>query len=209
MRDIFRNYSKYINYTIFPLLIVLLIYAGIYGYFTYTNRKAESIYNSAIKLFSENLKKGLNDKKLDESLKMFKSIVKKYPLSRYSRLSMPFIGYLSFMKGNYEEAILYYDKFKKKIADSAKEYTCLSDISLASCYEGKKEYKKATRLLEDILKKDPDTPFKELILLSLERLYRLQNRKELAKKTIEEFIKEYPNSPFLYMAKARLFSYNK
>jgi len=209
MRDILRNYSKYINYTLFPLLIVLLLYAGIYGYFSYINKRAEGIYDSAIKLFSENLKKGPKSKQLENALKMFKKIVRKYPLSKYSKLSMPFIAYLSFLKGDYKKAISYYERFKEKSSDSAKEYVCLSNISLASCYEERKEYEKATRLLENALKKDPNTPFKELILLNLERLYRLQNRKDLARKTIEEFIKEYPNSPFFYVAKARLFSYNK
>ena len=52
--------------------------------------------------------------------------------------------------------------------------------------------------------KTANDPFKETVMLSLARLYRLDNQTEKAKEILKEFVEQYKDSPFLPMAKAYL-----
>ena len=201
-------YFKYLERIGYPVLIILLILAGIYGYITHINKKAESIYNSAFWLFSKNIEKGPNNKEIKKALKMFQELANNYKISKYSKLAVPFVAYIYFMQGDYKKAVMYYNKFAKNVAER-REYTALTKIAISSCYEEEKDLNKAIKALEEFFMKKREVPFKEFALLALERLYREENEPARAKKIIEEFVKEYPKSPFFYVAKAHLLSYNK
>lgn len=202
-------YARYINYTLYLLIVVFLLFAGLYGYMSYTNKKAERLYNSGIQILSEALEqKDLDSKKLDKAVVVFKELIKKYPISKYHKLSMSFLGYVYFLKGDYSKAVRFYNLFKEKSVRSSVEYTSLVNLAVSSCFEEKKELDRAIKVLERFAGEHPESPFREFALLSLERLYRLDNNPNKAKKVIEKFVKEYPRSPFFYMAKARLLSYN-
>ncbi len=200
-------YMRYWNYILYPLLIVLLIFSGIYGYLRYVNKKAEEKYNTAFDLFSKNLHKGPSDKELQKSLSKFEEVIKKYSLSQFSLLSMPFAGYICFIKGDYKDAERYYKMFKKKVSNS--EYIFLSDLALSSCYESENKLDNAIQILRSVSKQYPESPFKEFALLNLERLYRMEGKLDQSKKIIKQFLERYPQSPFFYMAKSHFLSYNK
>ncbi len=205
----FSIYSKYINYTLYPLIIIFIALAAFYGYRTYINKKAEQEFNSALTLLMKNINKSPKNKELKKALNMFEHIVNNYSLSKYSNLSMPFLGYLYFLEGNYDKSIKFYSKFKNKIHTySSMEYIALSNLAISSCYEQKKDLNKAIKILNKFCEEHPESPFREFALLSLERLYRLNNNYDKEKKTIKEFIRDYPNSPFFYMVKSHLLSYN-
>jgi hypothetical protein len=50
----------------------------------------------------------------------------------------------------------------------------------------------------------PYDPFKEAAMLSLARLFRLDNKPEKARETLKAFVEKHKDSPFLSMAKAHL-----
>jgi len=204
----FTSHTQFFIYIVYVLGIVFILSAFFYGYIRYINKKAEKSYNIAIKLFTENLEKGPNNKNMEKALRIFEDIVSKYSLSKYSKLSMPFIGYIYFTKGDYDKAIMLYNSFKEKIPESSIEYISLVNLALSSCYEEKKQLNNAIQILSKFSKEHPESPFREFALLSLERLYRLNNQPDKAKEILEEFIKNYPQSPFFYIAKAHLLSYN-
>ncbi len=182
----------------FILMGVILILCCFYGYIKYTDKKAEKLYFKALERFEED--------KLDEALKIFEEVRKRYPISRYSKLSFPFLGYIYFSKGDYNKAILAYENFKKTMQSDI--YTFLSVLSISCCYEEEKKTDEAIKILEDLIKRYPDNPLEEFALLKLEMLYRKKDKKR-AKQILERFIRKYPESPFFYIAKARLLSYNK
>jgi len=200
-------YSRYGKYIFYPLLIILLIFSGIYGYIKHINKKAEKKYNTAIKLFSKNLQHSPSDKKIQKALIMFEEVIKKYPLSQFSVLSMPLAGYICFMKGDYKNSEHYYNMFRKKI--SKLEYRFLSALALSSCYESENNLNNAIKILKKISEQHPKNPFREFALLNLARLYRMEGKSVQAKKIIKKFLEEYPQSPFFYMAKSYFLSYNK
>ncbi len=200
-------YSRYEKYILYPLIIILLIFSGTYGYIKYVNKKAEKKYNTALKLFSENFPHALNDKKAKRALNIFEEVIKKYPLSRFSVLSMPVAGYICFIKGDYKNSEHYYNMFRKKI--SKLEYRFLSALALSSCYESENNLNNAIKILQKISEQHPENPFREFALLNLARLYRMEGKSAQAKKIIKKFLEEYPQSPFFYMAKSHFLSYNK
>jgi len=63
--------------------------------------------------------------------------------------------------------------------------------------------KKAILILSPIVEA-PDNLFRETAMLSLERVYRIDNQPEKANEILKKFVQEYKTSPFLPMAKARL-----
>ncbi len=209
IREKIASYTKYTNYVLYPLMGVFILFAGLYGYMSYANRKAEKLYNSGLMLLSDALEKedGPDHEKLNKAITILEKI-NKYPMSRYHKLSMPFLGYIYFLKGDYNKALVFYKGFKKKIPNSSGEYASLTNLAISSCYEEKRKLGEAIKILERFSNEHPESPFREFALLSLERLYRLSNNPGKAKKAIGEFLKEYPNSLFFYMAKARLLSYN-
>jgi len=52
--------------------------------------------------------------------------------------------------------------------------------------------------------KTVDSPFREMAMWHLARLYRLNNQPEKELEILKEFTEQYTNSPFHTMAKARL-----
>jgi outer membrane protein assembly factor BamD (BamD/ComL family) len=74
---------------------------------------------------------------------------------------------------------------------------------MAACYEAKGDLNAAMETL-NILLKQPDNPFQESAMLSLARLYRLDNKDAQSQEVLKKFVEKYPTSPFLPMAKARL-----
>jgi len=63
--------------------------------------------------------------------------------------------------------------------------------------------KKAILILSSIVEA-PDNLFRETAMLSLERVYRIDNQPEKSNEILKKFVQEYKASPFLPMAKARL-----
>ena len=199
-------YTRYWKRIVYPLAGFFLVFSCAYGYMKYINNKAERKYNKALKLFSESIQHTSN-KKIEKALVIFEEVIKGYPLSRFCTLSMPFAGYIYFIKGDYKNAEYYYEMFEKKISRS--EYRFLSDLAISSCYESEKKFDKAIKMLKTLTEQHSESPFKEFALLSLERLYRIEDKPAQAKKVIKKFLDECSQSPFFYMAKSHFLSYNK
>ena len=74
---------------------------------------------------------------------------------------------------------------------------------MATCYEAKGDLKSAIETLKPVIEA-PDNPFKETAMLSLARLYRLDNNPAKSEEILKEFVDKYEASPFHSMAKAHL-----
>jgi predicted negative regulator of RcsB-dependent stress response len=95
-----------------------------------------------------------------------------------------------------------YGKFLKK-APEGPLYRSLATLALAACHEQKGEFKAAIAVLEP-LAGDAQDPLREVALLSLSRIYRLDNNPDRSKELLSQFVEEYQDSPFLPFAKANL-----
>ncbi|MFC1840062.1 tol-pal system YbgF family protein [Thermodesulfobacteriota bacterium] len=183
------------------LLAVILIYIGIYFYLKNENNKAHNIYTVAYSSLSNNMKPDMNKEDLAISRENFTRLVEEYGISDVSRLALPELAYIDFLEKNYDSAITRYQDFLDKTPEEP--YQSLAMIALSICYEEKGEYEKAVSSLQKILS-GPDDFFKEQAMLSLARIYRLQNNFEKSNEVLGEFIEKFPASTSLSLAKANI-----
>jgi len=186
------------------VLVIIVGYLSVYGYMRHINKKGQEAYNLAYNTLTDNLNPGASA--MPENLKkaegLFEEVIKEYGMSKAARLALPQVGHVKFSEKKYDDAISFYDQFAEKVSGD-KEYEDLTSLALASCYEAKGELKKAISILASLVKVQAN-PFRETAMLSLERIYRLDNQPEKANDILEKFVREYETSPFLPMAKARL-----
>ena len=190
---------KYIGYAI---VVIAICYLAVHTFLRHVNKQGQNAYNTAYHSAAENMKPDADPEALKKSEELFAAVMDDYKLSKAARLALPQIGYLKFTEKKYDEAIVMYRAFLDKVSGN-KEYESLTRLALSACYEAGGDLEKATETLNPILE-SPDSPFNELAMLHLERLYRLVNQHEKAKEVVKDFIDKHKTSPFLPMAKARL-----
>jgi predicted negative regulator of RcsB-dependent stress response len=79
----------------------------------------------------------------------------------------------------------------------------MANLALAACFEAKGDLKTAMETLIPVVE-IPDNSFREPAMLSLARLYRLDNKPEKAREILNEFVEQHADSPLLPFAKAQL-----
>jgi outer membrane protein assembly factor BamD (BamD/ComL family) len=184
------------------LAVVVVGYLAVHTYLRHINKKGQDAYNTACYALAENMKPGADPENLNGSVELFEKVKDQYGLSKAARLALPHIAYLKFLEKEYDEAIALQQEFLDDVSGKT-QYESLSRLALAACHEAKGDVKAAIETLSPVLDR-PYAPFKEAAMLSLARLYRLDNEPERAKEILKEFVEEYKDSPFLPMAKARL-----
>ena len=180
----------------------LLIYLGINTYVNYINKKGQNAYNIAYYTVEKEIKPDEYQKHLKQTEESFNEVLNKYGMSKVSKLVLPQLAYIKFIKNEYNEAISLYEKFSNDLSDNT-PYQSLTKIGLAASYEAQGELKKATEILKQIMD-GPDNFFKELAMMSLARVYRLANQEDISKEILKEFIAKFKSSPYMPIAKAHL-----
>jgi outer membrane protein assembly factor BamD (BamD/ComL family) len=202
-----RDHSQAFTYLGMAAVAAVLVYLGVHTYLGYVNEKGLSAYNTAYYALLKNLKPDVNQADLKQSVELFEKVKDDYGLSKVSDLALPELAYLKFLEGKYDEAIVLYKKFLAEFSDGT-SYQSLTGLSLAACYEAKGEVNQAIESLKRIVA-GPDDHFKEQAMLSLARLYRLDQQQGKSKEILQEFVEKFKSSPFLPAAKARLSEFQE
>jgi outer membrane protein assembly factor BamD (BamD/ComL family) len=197
-----REHSRQFSYLGVAVAAGLLIYLGITTFMGYINKKGQTAYNTAYYILAENANPQEDAQALKESAELFQKVIDKYGMSKVSRLALPELAYLRMAEKNYDEAIGLYLEFLNEIPDNS-PYQSLARLALAACYEANGELESAVESLSQVVD-GPNDVFKEQAMLSLARVYRLDNQKDKSKKILEEFLEKFKSSPFLPIAKAHL-----
>jgi len=198
----FNAHLRGLKYCGIAIAVIVAGYLAVYGYMRHINKSGQEVYNMAYDTLTDNLDPDVTPEKLKKAEELFERVIDEYGMSKAARLALPQIGHVKFAEKNYDDAILYYDKFAAEVSGD-KEYETLTSLALAGCYEAKGDMKKAILLLSSIVDA-PDNLFRETAMLSLERVYRIDNQPEKATEILKKFVQEYKTSPFLPMALARL-----
>jgi len=184
------------------LVVIIVAYIAVHFYMRSVNKKGQNAYNDAYYTLTQKTGPELDPQTLKKSEELFQKLRDEYDMSKAARLALPQIAFMKFVEKKYDEAIALYMEFLDDMSGNT-EYESLSRLALAACYEAKGDLNAAIETLNLSLKQ-PDNPFKESVMLSLARVYRLDSKDEKSKKILKEFVEKYPTSPFLPMAKARL-----
>lgn len=198
----FSAHLRGLKYFGIAIAVIVAGYLAVYGYMRHINKNAQEVYNMAYDTLTDNLEPDVTPEKLKKAEELFERVIDEYGMSKAARLALPQVGHVKFVEKKYDDAILFYDRFAAEVSGE-KEYETLTSLALAGCYEAKGDLKKAIFILSPIVEA-PDNLFRETAMLSLERVYRIDNQPEKANEILKKFVQEYKTSPFLPMAKARL-----
>jgi outer membrane protein assembly factor BamD (BamD/ComL family) len=186
------------------ILIVILIGMAFYAYKMYADKKGQELYNEAYNAFMQ-YEQAAPDQKaeaLKKTEELFQKMRDEQKIAKASKLVAPELAYLKYQERKYDEAIVLYQDYQKKIPTDS-PYYALASLAIAACYEEKGEFANACHTLEQAMSGSKEA-FKEQIMVSLARNYRLSNQKDKAKEILKEFVEKYPNSSYSAMAKVQL-----
>ena len=196
------THQRELKYAGVVIAILVVAYLGITTYLRYVNKNGQNAYNTAYQTLTKEMKPDANPDNLLKSEELFNKVTDDYGLSKVAQLALPQIAYLKFLDKKYDDAIGLYQKFLDKVAGNT-EYELMTNLALAACYEAKGDLKSATEILVPIIE-IPDSSFSEPAMLSLARLYRLDNKPEKAREILNKFVEQHADSPLLPFAKAQL-----
>jgi predicted negative regulator of RcsB-dependent stress response len=196
------THQRELKYAGVVIAIVVVAYLGVTTYLRYVNKNGQNAYNTAYQTLTKEMKPDANRDNLIKSEELFKKVTDDYGLSKVAQLALPQIAYLKFLDKKYDDAIALYQKFLDKIAGNT-EYELMTNLALAACFEAKGDLKRAMEILVPIIN-IPDSSFSEPAMLSLARLYRLDNKPEKAREVLNKFVEQHVDSPLLPFAKAQL-----
>ena len=196
------THLRELKYAGFTIAILVVAYLGVTTYLRYVNKNGQNAYNTAYQTLTKEMKPDANPDNLRKSEELFNKVTDDYGLSKVARLALPQIAYLKFLDKKYDEAIVLYRKFLDKVSGNT-EYELMANLALAACFEAKGDLKTAMETLIPVVE-IPDNSFREPAMLSLARLYRLDNRPEKAREILKEFVEQHADSPLLPFAKAQL-----
>jgi predicted negative regulator of RcsB-dependent stress response len=196
------THQRELKYAGVVIAILVVAYLGITTYLRYVNKNGQNAYNTAYQTLTKEMKPDANRDNLLKSEELFSKVTDDYGLSKVAQLALPQIAYLKFLDKKYDEAIGLYQKFLDKVAGNT-EYELMTNLALAACFEAKGDLKSATEILIPVIE-IPDSSFSEPAMLSLARLYRLDNKPEKAREILNKFVEQHLDSPLLPFAKAQL-----
>ena len=196
------THLRELKYAGFAIAIIVVAYLGVTTYLRYVNKNGQNAYNTAYQTLTKEMKPDANPENLRKSEELFNIVTDDYGLSKVARLALPQIAYLKFLDKKYDEAIVLYRKFSDKVSGNT-EYELMANMALAACFEANGDLKTAMETLIPVVE-IPDNSFREPAMLSLARLYRLDNRPEKAREILNEFVEQHADSPLLPFAKAQL-----
>jgi tetratricopeptide (TPR) repeat protein len=127
-----------------------------------------------------------------KALEGFEEVIKTYPNTSAGKTSLIYKGGIYLRLGEFDEAIKAYEASLKK-AGKERLYHLLCQEGLGYAYEGKKEYEKALKAYQEILKLDDQYEWTG-IRLNIARCYEKIGKKEEALENYRAFFKVSPKS---------------
>jgi predicted negative regulator of RcsB-dependent stress response len=200
--NVISSHQHQLTYLGVALAVIVIAYLAVHAYFGYINKKGQDAYNTACYALAQDMKPSVDPEELKRAIELFEKVTDQYGLSKAARLALPPLTYLKFLEKKYDEGVALQKEFLNTVSGET-QYESLGSLALAACYEAEGDLKAAIETLDPVMNRAYD-PFKEAAMLSLARLYRLDNKPERAKEILKEFVEEYKDSPFLPLAKARL-----
>ena len=187
-----NEHKRAFTYVGAGIVIIALVYLGIFSYFKYINKKGQQAYDRAYYSMLNNINGGSGKAPLSESEELFNDVIDDYGMSKVANLALPELAYIKFQEKRYDEAISQYRQFVDSLSEND-PYRSLAMIAMATCYEEKGGLNRAIEILEQVIS-GPHDFFNELAMLNLARLYRLKDNHEKSTEILKDFLEKYPHT---------------
>ena len=139
--------------------------------------------------------------RLDILIENFKIVMDEYPKSNAAARSAYYIANILFEKGDYNEAVKYYQKGYSINNDLYVSLLCLQKE--ASCYEQLNELEKAVQIYEKIKNEFNDNFIIPTVLFNLAQIYEKMNKFEKAEDEYSQIVTTYQWSSWKIFAEKR------
>lgn len=137
----------------------------------------------------------MNEGQYDSAMVKLKTLINLYDGIKSTGIGAFYLANLYFQNENYELAHSYYEKYLDDYQDN--EIFSSSALSgIASCLEGKGEYRKAAEIYEEAVEKYARVFDNANKLMNAARCYVFAGNKEKARAIYKRIIEEYPNSGY-------------
>jgi predicted negative regulator of RcsB-dependent stress response len=197
------DHKKKLQIAGYCVIVAILMFIGGNFYFKKQNMKAQDIYNVGLNAISENMNPVNNEEELTKSRENFAKVLAEYKMSDLATLTLPQLAHIDFLEKKYDDAII---KYQEYLNDTSEEpYSSYTLLALSVCYEEKGDYDRAVSTLEKVAEGKDDYS-KEQAMLSLARIYRLQNDYAKSDEILKDFIEKFPGSASIPVAKAAITS---
>ncbi len=190
------KHSKQIAIGVAIVLVLVLSFV----LFRMWNQKKEdeaqqrlAIALEAYQMASSPYREGLPEE-YKRALEGFEEVIKSFSGTRSARLSLLYKGGIHLRLGEFDEAIKAYETFLKKVGKE-KFYQLLALEGLGYAYEGKKDYEKALKAYEEIIKQG-DSFDRAGAHLYLARCYERVGNNDEAIRHYNHFLQISPKSFF-------------
>ena len=197
------DHKKQMNIAGYCILVAALLFVAGNFYFKRMNTSAQDVYNTGYYAISGDMKFDKSGAELTISRDNFAKVLADYKMSKVATLTLPQIAYIDFLEKKYDDAISKYQEYLNSVPGDP--YSSYALLALSVCFEEKKDYDNAISTLEKVTTGDDDYG-KEQAMLSLARIYRLQNNYAKSDEILKNFIEKFPSSVSLEIAKAELTS---
>jgi outer membrane protein assembly factor BamD (BamD/ComL family) len=186
---------------IFIGCFVIIVVAGLFLFFRWDNRQkneaAEKLYGKAMVLFQE----GKNQEAVDSLQKIYDE----FSSTAAAPKSLFILANLDYQNGNYDNAIKFYEIFDSEFGKKDFMHAAAWK-GLGSCYEQKKDYKKAAEYYAKIRKNFKDDFSIPEILMKSARCYLKMDMPGKAKSLCQEIIENYKETDYARQARLVLNS---
>ena len=202
--EFIRTHQQQLRYIGYVVLAIVVAYFALHIWMGHVNKMGQMAYNAAEEdMRAWMMKSDPDPEAMKKSGELFSEVIENHGMSNAAPLASALAAHVKVLEKDYPQAIVLYKNFLDEFSGDT-QYETLGRLALTSCYEASGDLKTALETLSPMVGKTVDSPFREMAMWHLARLYRLNNQPEKELEMLKEFTEQYTNSPFHTMAKARL-----
>lgn len=189
--------SQHIKKIAFSVIVVLMILSSLY-LFRMWDQKKEDEANQKFILALETFQtisspyREVSAADYKKALEGFEELLKAYPHTTAAKISLIYKGGIHLRLGEFDEAIKTYEASLKKVGKE-RLYHFLSLEGLGYAHEGKREYEKAVKTYQEIIRLDDQYEWTG-IRLNIARCYEKLGKKDEALENYRAFLKTSPKA---------------
>ncbi len=193
---------KPISYVVIGIAVVAVAFA-VFRYFSnLSERKACAIFEQGLVEYVAGVS-GEESPHLEQTAKeKFAEVLKKYPSTSATELSLPVYADISYDEGSYDKAIELYQRRLEGVSEKDSLRNLIWN-GLAYAYEGKKDYKAAAEYFRKITGSQ-DEFLKGEAYFNQGRMYEAMNDRVNACEAYERVVRDYPNAVQFRIAKEKV-----
>lgn len=202
-----RYFQEHGQQAIMGVVIVIVVVAGVLGYFWYQKRQDIASHElfqraSAAYLAAMTAPTSPSEETLNRLFEEFNRIAAQYSSYPAGEMALLYTGHVLYQKKDYQAALEKYEKMKST-GLMGKSLASLVGYHIAETLFQLKEYDRAVQVFEQLIQ-ETDSPYRREAYGAIARIYELTGKKKEAVQAYRQYLKVFPEAPDAAFVKARI-----